>query len=170
MIGKFSCEAWYYSPYPKGYHHIDVLHVCEFCLNFYVSPTELSRHKANACRLRHPPGDEIYRDETKPNSISMFEVDAKRNAVYAENLGYLSKLFLDHKNLQFSLDPFLIYVLTENDEEGSHIVGYFSKVIQSHNTFTSFSVESDPCENNWVYSFIVISGKNVRMAIIYLAS
>ena len=59
----------------------------------------------------------------------MFEVDAKKNSVYAENLGYLSKLFLDHKNLYCSLDPFLIYVLCENDEEGSHIVGYFSKVI-----------------------------------------
>lgn len=49
----------------------------------------------------------------------MYEVDAKKNSVYAENLGYLSKLFLDHKNLYCCLDPFLIYVLTENDEEGS---------------------------------------------------
>ena len=44
-------------------------------------------------------GNEIYRDETRTPSLSVFEVDGFKNPIYAENLGYLSKLFLDHKNL-----------------------------------------------------------------------
>jgi histone acetyltransferase MYST1 len=36
-------------------------------------------------------------------------------------------VFLDHKTLYFDVAPFLFYVLTEVDEHGAHIVGYFSK-------------------------------------------
>ena len=43
------------------------------------------------CDLKHPPGDEIYRSGT----LSMFEVDGKKNKVYGQNLCYLAKLFLD---------------------------------------------------------------------------
>ena len=32
-IGKFDCETWYKSPYPSGYHNIDTLFICDFCLN-----------------------------------------------------------------------------------------------------------------------------------------
>ena len=46
---------------------------------------------------------------------------------YCQNLCLLSKLFLDHKTLYFDVDPFLFYVLTEVDEQGCHVVGYFSK-------------------------------------------
>lgn len=49
--------------------------------------------------------------------------------VYCQNLCLLAKLFLDHKTLYFDVEPFLFYVLTENDSHGCHIVGYFSKVI-----------------------------------------
>ena len=37
-------------------------------------------------------------------------------------------MFLDHKTLYYDTDPFLFYVMTEFDEFGFHIVGYFSKV------------------------------------------
>jgi GNAT superfamily N-acetyltransferase len=82
----------------------------------------LERHKRK-CDLRHPPGDELYRH----NNLSVFEVDGKDNKLYCQNLCLLAKLFLDHKTLYYDVDPFLFYVLTEVDERGCHIVGYFSK-------------------------------------------
>lgn len=36
----------------------------------------------------------------------MFEVDGAKNQLYSENLGYLTKLFLDHKKLYWNLEPF----------------------------------------------------------------
>jgi GNAT superfamily N-acetyltransferase len=36
-------------------------------------------------------------------------------------------MFLDHKTLYYDVEPFLFYILTENDSMGCHIVGYFSK-------------------------------------------
>ena len=32
-----------------------------------------------------------------------------------------------YRNLYYDVEPFLFFVLTENDEYGNHIVGYFSK-------------------------------------------
>jgi len=122
QIGKFRCETWYYSPYPSGFQGLECLYVCEFCLSFYATAKELERHSIR-CVLTHPPGDEIYRHDMN----SVFEVDGRKNATFCENLSYLAKLFLDHKNLYYDLEPFLFYVLTENDEMGHHIVGYFSK-------------------------------------------
>ncbi len=37
-------------------------------------------------------------------------------------------MFLDHKTLYYDTDPFLFYVMTNYDEHGFHLVGYFSKV------------------------------------------
>jgi len=45
----------------------------------------------------------------------------------AQNLSYLSKLFLDHKTLWYDTDVFHFYVMTELDDRGYHVVGYFSK-------------------------------------------
>ena len=39
----------------------------------------------------------------------------------------LSKMFLDHKSLFYDVEPFLFYVLTEQDIHGAQFVGYFSK-------------------------------------------
>ena len=46
-----------------------------------------------------------------------------------QNLCLLAKLFLDHKTLFYSVDPFDFYVLTEvNQETGRfEFVGYFSR-------------------------------------------
>lgn len=112
-IGMFVCEAWYYSPYPRGFHNIEMLHVCEFCLSFFVSESEKARHDMK-CTLTHPPGDEIYRDDA--NNLSVFEIDGRKNKVYVENLAYLAKLFLDHKKLWRDMDPFIFYVLCENHQ------------------------------------------------------
>ena len=75
------------------------------------------------CLLKHPPGNEIYRKD----SLSVFEVDGKKNKIYCQNLCLLAKLFLDHKTLYFDVDPFLFYVLCEADDRGFHPVGYYSK-------------------------------------------
>lgn len=83
------------------------------------------------CTLRHPPGNEIYRN----GSISFFEIDGRKNKVYAQNLCLLAKLFLDHKTLYYDTDPFLFYVMTVLDERGFHIVGYFSKEKESNDDY-----------------------------------
>jgi hypothetical protein len=36
-------------------------------------------------------------------------------------------MFLDHKTLYYDVEPFLFYIMTEKDDEGCHLVGYFSK-------------------------------------------
>lgn len=131
-IGRFEMTTWYASPYPEEYARLPKIYLCEFCLKYMKTSTILRRHMAK-CVWRHPPGDEIYRK----NNMSMFEVDGKRNKVYCQNLCLLAKLFLDHKTLYFDVEPFLFYVMTENDSHGCHIVGYFSK---EKNSFLNYNV------------------------------
>ena len=76
------------------------------------------------CPAKHPPGDEIYRD----GSVSVFEIDGRKQPVYCQNLCLMAKLFLGSKTLYYDVHPFLFYVMTERDERGMHLVGYFSKV------------------------------------------
>lgn len=121
-IGKHRCQTWYFSPFPQYFQLIDTLFICEFCLSFFKYKSELLRH-IHICQWHHPIGNEIYRDK----DLSVFEIDGARNPIYCENLCYISKFFLDHKNLNYNVEPFLFYVLTEVDESGCHIVGYFSK-------------------------------------------
>ena len=73
----------------------------------------------------NPPGNEIYRSAA--NTLSVFEVDGNTSKIYCQNLCLLAKLFLDHKTLYYDVEPFLFYVLTQNDAFGCHLVGYFSK-------------------------------------------
>lgn len=55
-IGKNRLDAWYYSPFPEGYHNFGCLYFCEFCLSFYNHKNELIRH-TKKCKLIHPPGN-----------------------------------------------------------------------------------------------------------------
>ena len=123
VMGNYSCCTWYFSPFPEEYQNIKILYICEFCLNFYIHKEELERHLESNCLLRHPPGNEIYRDE----KISIFEVDGEKENIYGQNLSYIAKLFLDHKTFESDVDIFLYYILTEYDKYGYHFVGYFSK-------------------------------------------
>ncbi|KAK5840212.1 hypothetical protein PVK06_009099 [Gossypium arboreum] len=91
---------------------------------FNLNSAGLLGRPQRKCDLKHPPGDEIYRSGT----LSMFEVDGKKNKVYGQNLCYLAKLFLDHKTLYYDVDLFLFYVLCECDDRGCHMAGYFSKL------------------------------------------
>ncbi|KAL6717661.1 Histone acetyltransferase [Lecanora helva] len=121
-FGGYEIETWYAAPYPEEYSRNKVLYICEFCLKYMNSDFVAWRHKLK-CPAKHPPGDEIYRD----GSVSVFEVDGRKNPVYCQNLCLLAKLFLGSKTLYYDVEPFLFYVMTEYDEFGCHFVGYFSK-------------------------------------------
>ncbi|PIA47946.1 hypothetical protein AQUCO_01400504v1 [Aquilegia coerulea] len=121
-LGKYEIETWYFSPYPPEFDNSPKVYFCEFCLNVWNKKDHLQRHMRK-CDLKHPPGNEIYRSGT----LSMFEVDGKENRVYCQNLCYMAKFFLDHKTLLDDVDYFLFYVLCECDDDGCHMVAYFSK-------------------------------------------
>jgi histone acetyltransferase MYST1 len=126
LFGKHKIECWYFSPYPKEFYPdgpVECLYVCEFSFRFFRTKPELVRYLRKPQLLRHPPGNEIYRD----SNVSMFEVDGAVEKAYCQNLSYFAKLFLDHKTLYFDVDPFLFYVLCSRDDRGYHPVGYFSK-------------------------------------------
>lgn len=81
--------------------------ICEFCLKYFYSSSEFCSHRADAldscCRIRGPPGAEVYRDEILENivqtdpetkepisekdprfydSVSITLVDGKKDKVY----------------------------------------------------------------------------------------
>ncbi|XVE55412.1 hypothetical protein DITRI_Ditri03aG0156600 [Diplodiscus trichospermus] len=135
-LGRYEIETWYFSPFPPEYNDSLKLYFWQIVallralggshdVTFGLTSNPWVERK---CDLKHPPGDEIYRSGT----LSMFEVDGKKNKVYGQNLCYLAKLFLDHKTLYYDVDLFLFYVLCECDDRGCHMVGYFSKVISTY--------------------------------------
>uniref|UniRef100_A0A673MDQ2 histone acetyltransferase n=1 Tax=Sinocyclocheilus rhinocerous TaxID=307959 RepID=A0A673MDQ2_9TELE len=121
-FGKYEIQTWYSSPYPPEYSRLPKLYLCEFCLKYMKSQDILQRH-SKKCGWFHPPANEIYRKD----NLSVFEVDGNISKIFCQNLCLLAKLFLDHKTLYYDVEPFLFYVLTQNDEKGCHLVGYFSK-------------------------------------------
>uniref|UniRef100_A0A7N6AZH6 Histone acetyltransferase n=1 Tax=Anabas testudineus TaxID=64144 RepID=A0A7N6AZH6_ANATE len=121
-FGKFEIQTWYSSPYPQEYSRLPKLYLCEFCLRYMKSRSILYQHMKK-CNWFHPPANEIYRKD----DVSVFEVDGNVSTIYCQNLCLLAKLFLDHKTLYYDVEPFLFYVLTQNDSKGCHLVGYFSK-------------------------------------------
>ena len=122
VMGGWEVECWYFSPYPEEYANEETLYVCEYCLKYMRKVKTFRKHKAE-CPLRHPPGKEIYREL----GLSVYEVDGKSSRVYCQNLCLLAKLFLDHKTLYYDVDPFFFYIVCHVDDDGAHIVGYFSK-------------------------------------------
>ncbi|KAF9906521.1 hypothetical protein EC991_000528 [Linnemannia zychae] len=121
-FGDWEIDTWYVAPYPEEYSQQPILYICEFCLKYMKSSFMAGRHRQK-CVMRHPPGDEIYRE----GNISIFEVDGRKNKIYCQNLCLLAKMFLDHKTLYYDVEPFLFYVMTESGDLGCHFVGYFSK-------------------------------------------
>ncbi|GAA5879000.1 hypothetical protein JCM8547_000172 [Rhodosporidiobolus lusitaniae] len=103
-------KTWYQAPFPDEFTRVaeGKLWVCEGCLKYCRSGFEAGRHRLK-CKMRHPPGDEIYRD----GKVSVFEVDGRKNKIYCQNLCLLAKQFLDHKTLYYDVEPFLFYVMTE---------------------------------------------------------
>ncbi|KNH01801.1 histone acetyltransferase [Perkinsela sp. CCAP 1560/4] len=106
------------------------LYLCEFCLESFPTRTELTLCHQTACTYQHPPGNEIYRDTF--NQILVFEIDAVQQRHYCERLCLLSRLFLEHKCVDYDIQPFVFYVVTFYDDTGCHLLGYFSKEKISH--------------------------------------
>lgn len=152
QMGQHEVEAWYFSPYPIEYAYCDTLYICEFCLSFYVSHKQLSRHRAR-CQLHHPPGNEIYRHD----EISFFEIDGRKQKTWCRNLCLLSKLFLDHKTLYYDVDPFLFYCMTERDEKGYHLIGYFSKEKESSESYNVACILALPQYQRLGYGRLLIA-------------
>ncbi|EPE10744.1 histone acetyltransferase esa1 [Ophiostoma piceae UAMH 11346] len=130
QFGKYDLYPWYFSPYPEAFSMEDVIYICEFCLGYHGDLKSYSRHRIK-CTLQHPPGNEIYRD----GDVSFFEIDGRRQRTWCRNLCLLSKMFLDHKTLYYDVDPFLFYVMTQRDEKGMHLTGYFSKEKESADNY-----------------------------------
>lgn len=126
VLGNHIIEPWYFSPYPIELTEEDEIYICDFTLCYFGSKKQFERFRAKST-LRHPPGNEIYRDE----AVSFFEIDGRKQRTWCRNLCLLSKLFLDHKTLYYDVDPFLFYCMTRRDEKGHHLVGYFSKEKES---------------------------------------
>ncbi|KAH7703535.1 MOZ/SAS family protein, partial [Aphelenchoides avenae] len=127
----------------QEYASLPLLYICEQCLNYMG----VCRTHQSKCQRFFPPGNEIYRDQL-PNStktISVWEVDGNLARIYCRNLCLLAKLFMDHKTLYFDVEPFLFYVLTENDERGCHFVGYFSKEKYSSQKYNLACIVTLPC-------------------------
>ncbi|QPG73487.1 Histone acetyltransferase [Brettanomyces nanus] len=129
-IGNHEVEPWYFSPYPVEYTEDGVLYIDDFSLKYFSSKKQFERFRMK-CTLRHPPGNEVYRD----SYVSFFEIDGKKQRTWCRNLCLLSKLFLDHKTLYYDVDPFLFYCMTRRDEYGYHLVGYFSKEKESTDSY-----------------------------------
>jgi len=151
-LGRYEIDTWYFSPYPEEFAKCDKLYICEFCLKYMKKKKTLNRHKLK-CDLRHPPGNEIYRNA----GLSVFEVDGKKNKIYCQNLCLLAKLFLDHKTLYYDVEPFLFYIMTECDSRGCHTVGYFSKEKNSQEDYNLACILTLPPFQRKGYGKLLIS-------------
>ena len=100
------------------------LHICPYCVEPFLDGEAVVRHIAQVC-MRHPPGNEIYRDPTR--SLVVFEIDGQAEPTFTQHLALLCKLFLEHKALDYDTTPFIFYVLCSVDAGGCDILGYFSK-------------------------------------------
>eukprot|EP01039_Chlorochromonas_danica_P005141 gene5141-5649_t len=144
QLGRYIMECWYFSPFPKEYTpngFVDCLYFCEFSFRFFRTKQELIRYQSRPDLDRHPPGNEIYRDD----QVSMFELDGGVERIYCQNLCFFAKLFLDHKTLYWDVDQFLFYILCSQDERGYHPVGYFSKEKYSDLGYNLACILTFPC-------------------------
>jgi histone acetyltransferase MYST1 len=125
-ISTYAIRAWYYSPYPKPFHDMAHLFICDHCFRYFATQEELDEHVLETNEFR-PPGREIYRKD----HISIFELHGRRQKLSCQCLCLLAKLFLDHKTLFYDVEGFLFYVLCECDDRGAHCAAYFSKELNS---------------------------------------
>lgn len=151
ILGEHVIEPWYFSPYPIELTEEDTMYVCDFTLSYFGSLKQFERHRAK-CLMKHPPGNEIYRDDV----VSFWEIDGRRQRTWCRNLCLLSKLFLDHKTLYYDVDPFLFYVMTKRLAAGHHVVGYFSKEKESADGYNVACILTLPCYQKMGYGKMLI--------------
>lgn len=151
IMGKYEIEPWYFSPYPIELTDEDFIYIDDFTLQYFGSKKQYERYRKK-CTLRHPPGNEIYRDDY----VSFFEIDGRKQRTWCRNLCLLSKLFLDHKTLYYDVDPFLFYCMTRRDELGHHLVGYFSKEKESADAYNVACILTLPQYQRMGYGKLLI--------------
>ena len=146
IIGYYSIEAWYFSPYPSNFTSQKVLYICEHCLKYFKFKNTLIHH-LKECEYQTPPGKQIYEMGITPDKstsqkenrisylVSIYEILGSEQKLFCQNLCLIAKLFLDHKSIYFDVSPFKFYVLYEKDNNGYHIVGYFSKEMSDTSEF-----------------------------------
>jgi len=152
-IGKYEMETWYFSPFPKEYSNIDTLYWCEYDLTYFARREQLERYMKTRCKRVHPPGDEIFRH----GEMAVYEIDSRVERVFCENLCLLAKLFLDHKTLYYDVQPFLFYIICHCDEQGAHMVGYFSKERVSAEDYNLACILTLPCYQRRGYGKFMIT-------------
>lgn len=151
ILGEHIIEPWYFSPYPVELTEEDEIYVCDFTLSYFGLRKQFERHRAK-CSMKHPPGNEIYRDE----KVSFWEIDGRKQRTWCRNLCLLSKLFLDHKTLYYDVDPFLFYIMTKRSAQGHHVVGYFSKEKESADGYNVACILTLPCYQKMGYGKLLI--------------
>lgn len=140
ILGEHIIEPWYFSPYPIELTEEDEIYICDFTLSYFGSKKQFERFRSK-CSMKHPPGNEIYRD----SKVSFWEIDGRKQRTWCRNLCLLSKLFLDHKTLYYDVDPFLFYIMTIKSDQGHHVVGYFSKEKESADGYNVACILTLPC-------------------------
>ncbi|ABN64339.2 predicted protein [Scheffersomyces stipitis CBS 6054] len=151
ILGEHIIEPWYFSPYPIELTEEDEIYICDFTLSYFGSRKQFERFRSKCC-LKHPPGNEIYRD----SKVSFWEIDGRRQRTWCRNLCLLCKLFLDHKTLYYDVDPFLFYVMTIKSEQGHHVVGFFSKEKESGDGYNVACILTLPCYQKRGYGKLLI--------------
>ncbi|CAG8549910.1 10039_t:CDS:2 [Paraglomus brasilianum] len=157
-LGEWEIDTWYAAPYPEEYSILQTLHICEYCLKYMKTEYVARRHKVCNTLINIDKTssmnkrDEIYRD----GPISIFEVDGRKNKIYCQNLCLIAKMFLDHKTLYYDVEPFLFYVMTEADQSGCHLVGYFSKEKRSNSNYNLSCILTLPVHQRKGYGNLLI--------------
>lgn len=151
ILGEHIIEPWYFSPYPIELTEEDQIYICDFTLSYFGSLKQFERFRSK-CSMKHPPGNEIYRDE----KVSFWEIDGRKQRTWCRNLCLLCKLFLDHKTLYYDVDPFLFYIMTIKSPQGHHVVGFFSKEKESGDGYNVACILTLPCYQKMGYGKLLI--------------
>ncbi|KAK6200502.1 acyl-CoA N-acyltransferase [Scheffersomyces amazonensis] len=151
ILGEHIIEPWYFSSYPIELTEEDEIYICDFTLSYFGSKKQFERFRSK-CSMKHPPGNEIYRD----SKVSFWEIDGRKQRTWCRNLCLLSKLFLDHKTLYYDVDPFLFYVMTIKSDQGHHVVGYFSKEKESGDGYNVACILTLPCYQKMGFGKLLI--------------
>ncbi|EFP01989.1 CRE-LSY-12 protein, partial [Caenorhabditis remanei] len=151
QIGTVIMKTWYGSPFPAEFINVRQLYICEFCF-FYARSDLIMQNHAKRCKLRAPPGVEIYRKD----DVSVFEVDGRRQKSYCQTLCLISRMFLESKTVFYDTEPFFFYVATKNDAHGCHFTGYFSKEKYEPDVNNLSCIMTLPCYQDQGYGRFLI--------------
>ncbi|KAI3884772.1 hypothetical protein MKW92_043969 [Papaver armeniacum] len=127
QMGRIHMRPWYPPSAMYSFERCRRLHVCECCLTYRSSRTQLRRHREE-CQVRDPPGHEIYID----GNLSIFQIDGAKNKDYCDNLCHLGSMFLDIGISSETIESSMFYVLVVQDDLSydPDLIAYFSEVKQ----------------------------------------